>query len=302
MISYNDLNTYLRRRFGRKVYKIPINGGFTCPNRDGTLGTGGCIFCSGYGSGDFAPDAGLSVSEQIRRGIEAVAAKMPEGMPGVTRGAYIAYFQAFTNTYAPAERLRKLYSEAIEHPDIVAISIATRPDCLPEDVLDLLGEMNRIKPVWVELGLQTIHSRSAEYIRRRYDLAVYDRAVWELGKRGLETITHVILGIPGETREEMLETVKYVGSSRVQGIKLQLLHVIEGTDLAADYRAGKFECMTMDEYIDLIADCLKILPPDIVIHRMTGDGARKTLVAPLWSADKKRVLNALKKKLTETKG
>ena len=161
--------------------------------------------------------------------------------------------------------------------------------------------MNRIKPVWVELGLQTIHSRSAEYIRRGYDLAVYDRAVWELGKRGLETITHVILGIPGETREEMLETVKYVGSSRVQGIKLQLLHVIEGTDLAADYRAGKFECMTMDEYIDLIADCLKILPPDIVIHRMTGDGAKKTLVAPLWSADKKRVLNALKKKLAETK-
>ncbi|MBP5330478.1 MAG: TIGR01212 family radical SAM protein [Lachnospiraceae bacterium] len=291
MIVYNDLNTYLRRRFGCKVYKIPINGGFTCPNRDGTLGTRGCIFCSGYGSGDFAPDAGLSVSEQIERGKAAVAAKMPE--------AYIAYFQAFTNTYAPIARLRELYSEAIAHSDIVAVSIATRPDCLPEEVLELLSEMNRINPVWVELGLQTIHERSAEYIRRGYDLPVYDRAVAELKKRGLETITHVILGIPGETREEMLETARYVADSGVQGIKLQLLHVIEGTDLAAEYRAGKFECMTMEEYIGLVAECLKILPPDMTVHRLTGDGAKKTLIAPLWSADKKRVLNALRRRLEE---
>ena len=289
MIVYNDLNTYLRRRFGCKVYKIPINGGFTCPNRDGTLGTRGCIFCSGYGSGDFAPDAGLSVSEQIERGKAAVAAKMPE--------AYIAYFQAFTNTYAPIARLRELYSEAIAHSDIVAVSIATRPDCLPEEVLELLSEMNRIKPVWVELGLQTIHERSAEYIRRGYDLPVYDRAVAELKKRGLETITHVILGIPGETKADMLETVRYVADSGVHGIKLQLLHVIDGTDLAAEYRAGKFECMTMEEYIDLVAECLKILPPDMTVHRLTGDGAKKTLIAPLWSADKKRVLNALRRRL-----
>ena len=289
MIEYNDLNTYLRRRFGCKVYKIPINGGFTCPNRDGTLGTKGCIFCSGYGSGDFAPDAALPVSEQIERGKVAVAAKLPE--------AYIAYFQAFTNTYAPIARLRELYSEAIAHPDIVAVSIATRPDCLPEEVHELLSEMNRIKPVWIELGLQTIHERSAEYIRRGYDLPVYDRAVAELKKRGLETITHVILGIPGETKQEMLETVRYVADSGVQGIKLQLLHVIEGTDLAEEYRAGKFECMTMEEYIDLVAECLKILPPDMTVHRLTGDGAKKTLIAPLWSADKKRVLNALRRRL-----
>ncbi|MBR4725565.1 MAG: TIGR01212 family radical SAM protein [Lachnospiraceae bacterium] len=291
MIKYNDLNSYLQRRFGRKVYKIPINGGFTCPNRDGTLGTRGCIFCSGYGSGDFAPEADLTVSEQIEAGIAKVAAKMPEN------GGYIAYFQAFTNTYAPVERLRTLYTEAMEHPDIVAISIGTRPDCLAEDVLDLLEELNKIKPVWVELGLQTIHRKSAEYIRRGYELPVYDDAVRRLRERGIETIVHVILGLPGETREDMLETVKYVADSGVQGIKLQLLHVIEGTDIAEDYRAGKFECMSMEEYIELVADCLKILPPDIVVHRMTGDGAKRTLVAPLWSADKKRVLNELKRRV-----
>ncbi len=293
MIKYNDLNSYLQRRFGRKIYKIPINGGFTCPNRDGTLGTRGCIFCSGYGSGDFAPAADMSVSEQIEAGKAAVAAKM------TGRDGYIAYFQAFTNTYAPVEKLRILYMEAIDHPDIVALSVATRPDCLPEDVLDLLEEMNRIKPVWAELGLQTIHPKSAGYIRRGYDLDVYDRAVANLRKRGIETITHVILGLPGETREDMLETVKYVAASGVQGIKLQLLHVIEGTDLAEDYRAGKFECMSMDEYVGLVADCLRLLPPDIVVHRMTGDGAKRTLIAPLWSADKKRVLNALRRRLEE---
>ena len=287
------VNQYLKERFGQKVYKISINGGFTCPNRDGTIGYGGCIFCSGYGSGDFAEEASLTVTEQIERGKKRVASKMHSD----ENNKYIAYFQAFTNTYAPVERLRALYTEAINHPDIVALSIGTRPDCLPEAVLDLLSEMNRIKPVWVELGLQTIHKKSADYIRRGYELPVYDRAVKELKCRGIEVITHVILGLPGETREDMLSTVDYVGKSGVSGIKLQLLHVIKDTDLEKDYNRGLFRCMTMDEYVELIYDCISILPDDVIIHRMTGDGARKTLVAPIWSTDKKRVLNALNNKL-----
>lgn len=292
-MQYLSLNNYLKERFGKKIYKIAINGGFTCPNRDGTLGTRGCIFCSGYGSGDFTESPELSVTEQIEKGKNRIISKMPKAEDG----GYIAYFQAFTNTYAPTEHLRALYTEAINHPDIVAISIGTRPDCLPEDVLELLDELNRIKPVWVELGLQTIHKKSSDYIRRGYELPVYDKAVSELRNRSIDVITHVILGLPGETRDEMLETVAYVGKSQVQGIKLQLLHVIEGTDLADDYRAGLFECMTMEEYVDLIYDCIRILPEDMVIHRMTGDGAKKTLIAPLWSADKKKVLNALNKRL-----
>ena len=290
------LNQYLRKRFGQKIYKIAINGGFTCPNRDGTLGTKGCIFCSGYGSGDFTEHGLLSVKDQIELGKNRVSSKMPSNVD-VSKNKYIAYFQAFTNTYAPVDRLRSLYTEAIEHPDIVALSIGTRPDCLPEEILDLLEELNKIKTIWIELGLQTIHEDTAKYIRRGYKLEIYDNAVKELRKRNIEVITHVILGLPGESREKMLETVKYVGQSGVQGIKLQLLHVIKGTDLEKDYLNGLFECLTMDEYVDLIYDCIQVLPDDIVIHRMTGDGAKKTLVAPLWSADKKRVLNALNKKL-----
>lgn len=290
-----SLNRYLRAKYGRKVYKLAINGGFTCPNRDGTLGTGGCIFCSGYGSGEFAEEAALSVTEQIERGKMRVAGKM-KGQ----EGKYIAYFQAFTNTYAPVERLRELFTEAIRHPEVVILSIATRPDCLPGEVLKLLAELNRIKPVWVELGLQTIHEKSAEYIRRGYPLPVYDEAVLQLRARGIEVITHVILGLPGESREEMLQTVRYVGRSGVQGVKLQLLHVIEGTDLAVDYRNGAFECMSMEEYVGLIGECLQVLPPHMVIHRMTGDGDKRTLIAPMWSADKKRVLNEINMAL-ETK-
>ena len=288
-MKQRTLNQYLRERFGRKIYKISISGGFTCPNRDGTLDTRGCIFCSAGGSGDFAEDKNLSITEQINLGKRRVAAKMPEG--------YIAYFQAFTNTYAPVERLRALYSEAIEHPCIVAVSIGTRPDCLSDEVLDLIAELNLLKPVWIELGLQTIHEKSSEYIRRGYSLPVYERAVRELRARNIETITHVILGLPGESREEMLQTVKYVGESGVQGIKLQLLHVLEGTDLALDYRNGLFEVMTMDDYISLIKDCVDILPDDIVIHRLTGDGPKRILIAPEWTKDKKRVLNALNKEL-----
>ena len=292
-MKQRTVNQYLKEKYGQKIYKIAIDGGFTCPNRDGRLDTRGCIFCSAGGSGDFAEDRSLSVTEQIERGKRRVESKMPVDQTGGNK--YIAYFQAFTNTYAPVEHLNSLYMEAVRHPDIVAISIGTRPDCLPEDVLNLLGEINKIKPVWVELGLQTIHEKTADYIRRGYPLSVYDKAVEELKRRDIEIITHVILGLPGESREDMLESVRYVGDSGVQGIKLQLLHVLKGTDLEKDYKAGLFKCLTMEEYIDLIADSLDILPEDIIIHRMTGDGPKRILVAPEWSADKKRVLNELNK-------
>ena len=292
-MKQRTVNQYLKEKYGKKIYKISIDGGFTCPNRDGRLDTRGCIFCSAGGSGDFAEDRSLSITEQIERGKRRVESKMPSDQTGGNK--YIAYFQAFTNTYAPVEHLKSLYMEAVRHPDIVAISIGTRPDCLPEDVLNLLGEINIIKPVWVELGLQTIHEKTADYIRRGYPLPVYDKAVEELKRRDIEIITHVILGLPGESREDMLESVKYVGDSGVQGIKLQLLHVLKGTDLEKDYKAGLFKCMTMEEYINLIEDALDILPEDIIIHRMTGDGPKRILVAPEWSADKKRVLNELNK-------
>lgn len=292
-MKQRTVNQYLKEKYGQKIYKIAIDGGFTCPNRDGRLDTRGCIFCSAGGSGDFAEDRSLSVTEQIERGKRRVESKMPSDQ--TENNKYIAYFQAFTNTYAPVEHLKSLYMEAVRHPDIVAISIGTRPDCLPEDVLNLLGEINSIKPVWVELGLQTIHEKTADYIRRGYPLSVYDKAVEELKRRDIEIITHVILGLPGESREDMLESVKYVGDSGVQGIKLQLLHVLKGTDLEKDYKAGLFKCMTMEEYINLIEDALDILPEDIIIHRMTGDGPKRILVAPEWSADKKRVLNELNK-------
>lgn len=291
-MKQQTLSEYLKSRYGMKLYKVSINAGFTCPNRDGTVGNGGCIFCSGDGSGDFASDPNLSIYEQIEAGKRLISDKLPKQDYG-----YIAYFQAFTNTYAPVRRLREVYMEAVRHPEVKIISIATRPDCIGEDVLDLLCEINAIKPVWIELGLQTIHEKSADYIRRGYRLNVYDEAVRYLRMRGIETIVHVILGLPYETREEMLDTVRYVGKSGVQGIKLQLLHVIEGTDLADEYAKGKFKCLTMDEYVGLIKDALDILPEDIVIHRMTGDGAKKTLIAPLWSADKKKVLNRLRKEL-----
>ncbi len=285
------LNEYLKSRYGKKLYKIAIDAGFSCPNRDGTLGDKGCIFCSGSGSGDFAEDRNKSITEQIEAGKERVMSKLPkDGDYGL-----IAYFQAFTNTYAPIVRLRQVYTEALSHPQVALISIATRPDCLNDEVLDLIDEINKIKPVWVELGLQTIHEETAEYIRRGYKLDVYDTAVRNLKERGIETIVHVILGLPGESHEQMLKTVKYVGDSGVQGIKLQLLHVLKGTDLADDYLAGEFECLTMDEYVSIVCDALRILPDDIVIHRMTGDGDKKTLIAPEWSKDKKRVLNLLKK-------
>ena len=286
------LNDYLKSKYGSKKYKVSINAGFTCPNRNGTLGTKGCIFCSGMGSGDFAESSLLSVTDQIDSGKKRVASKIGDG------NKYIAYFQAFTNTYAPVERLRSLYTQAMNHPDIEILSIATRPDCLDSDVLSLLSDMNKIKPVWVELGLQTIHETTAEYIRRGYSLDVYDKAVKDLKVLGIETIVHVILGLPGESKEDMLKTVEYVAESGVQGIKLQLLHVLKGTDLAADYEAGRFECLTLEEYVDIVKDAIRLLPEDMVIHRMTGDGDKKLLIAPVWSGNKKLVLNTLNKTLS----
>lgn len=291
-MEYLSFNKYLKDKFGQKVYKISLDGGFTCPNRDGKTGTRGCIFCSKGGSGDFAENRDMSITEQIESGKKKVEKK-------IKSGKYIAYFQAFTNTYASVETLRQKYEEAINHPDIVALSIATRPDCLGDDVLRLLDEMNKIKPVFVELGLQTIHQKSAKYIRRGYDLSVYDKAVRDLKKIGVNVVAHVILGLPNESENDILETVKYVCESGVNGIKLQLLHVIDGTDLAKDYEKGLFKTLEFDEYVNLIVKCVKIIPNDIVIHRLTGDGAKKDLIAPLWSADKKRVLNAINKALRE---
>ena len=294
-MKHRTANEYFRNRFGQKVYRIALDGGFTCPNRDGTLDTRGCIFCSGFGSGDFASSREKSITEQIEDGKALVSKKMPDG-----NGKYIAYFQAFTNTYAPVKKLKALYTEAIDHPDIVALCIATRPDCLPDEVIALLSSLNKIKPVFVELGLQTIHEKTALYIRRGYPLSVYDDAVKRLTGAGLEVITHIILGLPGESRSDMLMSVSYVGKGPISGIKLQLLHVLKGTDLAADYEKGLFTCLSMEEYTDLVRDCIALLPEHVVIHRMTGDGSKKDLIAPLWSADKKRVLNMLNHKLTGT--
>lgn len=285
---YNKLSDCLQQQFGCKVYKLALHGGMTCPNRDGTIGTRGCSFCSADGSGTFA-QTGKTVFDQIEQAKLRVADK-------IKNGKYIAYFQDFTNTHAPVSYLKPLFEAAIDHPDVVALSIATRPDCLPEDVLKLLETLNRKKPVWVELGLQTIHETTAKAIRRGYSLSVYNEAVAELKARGITVITHVILGLPGESEEMILDTVRYVGK-KTDGIKLQLLHVLKGTDLALDYEKGLFSTMDMESYCALVGKCLQVLPPEVVIHRLTGDGAKKDLISPLWSGDKKRVLNTMNQAL-----
>ena len=284
------LNEYLRDRFGCKVYKIALNGGFTCPNRDGTIGYGGCIFCSEGGSGEFAGDPSMSITRQIEEGKKRVGSKIRDGK-------FIAYFQAYTGTYADVSHLESLYTEAVSHPDIAALSIGTRPDCLGEDVLSLLSKINEIKPVWIELGLQTIHERSASYIRRGYELSVFDEAVSHLRALGIEVIVHVILGLPGESREDMLQTVRYVCSKDINGIKLQLLHILKGTDLYDEFIKGSVRILSEDEYIDTLRECVKIIPDRVVIHRLTGDGDKKLLVAPLWSADKKHVWNRIQREV-----
>ena len=289
---YRSLDYMLRERFGEKVYKVTLNGGMSCPNRDGTLGRRGCIFCSEGGSGDFAADAALSITDQIESQISILSEKRPIQK-------YIAYFQAYTNTYAPVEYLRKIFTEAIAHPKVVALSIGTRPDCLGNEVLDLLEELNSQKPVWVELGLQTIHEDTARYIRRGYPLERFDQAVEELRSRGIEVIVHTILGLPGEFDDRILETMKYLNQKDIQGIKLQLLHVLKGTDLAYDYLAGRFRVYEREEYLNLVIRCLENLDPGIVIHRITGDGPKELLLAPLWAGRKREVLNLLHHKMKE---
>ena len=289
---YHSLDYMLRERFGEKVYKVTLNGGMSCPNRDGKLDHRGCIFCSAGGSGDFAADAALSITEQINTQIALLRAKRPIRK-------YIAYFQAYTNTYAPAAYLGHIFEEAVTHPDIAALSIGTRPDCLPEDVLALLFELNQIKPVWIELGLQTIHEETAAYIRRGYPLSCFEQAVQNLRARGIEVIAHTILGLPGEDPDKILQTMEYLNHMDIQGIKLQLLHVLEGTDLAADYRSHRFSVLERDAYIDLVIRCLEHLDPRIVIHRVTGDGPKELLIAPEWASRKREVLNLLHRRMKE---
>lgn len=290
---YHSLDYEMKLRFGTKVYKAALESGLTCPNRDGTLDTRGCIFCSASGSGDFAAPRCHSITEQINAGIRLVSRQKQTGQK------FIAYFQSFTNTYAPISVLAPMFHEALAHPDVVMLSIATRPDCLPEDVISLLEECNRIKPVMVELGLQTIRERTAEYIRRCYPLPVYDAAVKRLKQSDIEVVTHVIAGLPFETKEDFLETVSYAGNAGTDGIKLQLLHVLDGTDLANEYRNGVFSTLEANTYLDWIVSALAILPEHIVIHRLTGDGPKDLLISPLWSTHKRSVLNSLHHKLRE---
>lgn len=284
-MRYRTLNQWLREKYGRKVYKLALQGVTTCPNRDGTVGTRGCIFCSEQGSGEFA--ASGPMEEQLYRAKTRVAAKVPSD------AGYIAYFQSFTNTYAPVERLRHLFTAAMEPSEVVALSVATRPDCLGEDVLDLLEELNHQKDAWVELGLQTIYPESAAYIRRGYPLEVFDRAVEELHRRGITVVVHQIIGLPGESEEMIYATADYIARSGAEGVKFHLLHVLRGTDLAAEYEAGRVDVLEMEEYFRLLAGCVERMAPETVIHRLTGDGAKRDLIAPLWSGDKKRVLNAM---------
>ena len=284
MEHYRSLNAFLRERFGEKVYKLALDGGFTCPTRDGTIDTRGCSFCAG-GSGDFAVPVGDDVCAAIDLAKALVADKGAQ--------KFIAYFQSYTGTYAPVERLRDLYSAAIRHPDIVALSIATRPDCLADETVALLAELNAVKPVWIELGLQTIYPQTAEAIRRGYPLAVFDDAVRRLCREKITVVVHMILGLPGETPEMMRQTAEYIGRCGADGIKFQLLHVLKDTDLAKDYAEGLFETLTLPQYVEVLEQCLESIPPEMIVHRLTGDGAKRNLIAPLWSADKKHVLNAI---------
>ena len=288
---YKTLSDHYRETFGCKVYKLAIDGGFTCPNRDGTLGHGGCIFCSGSGSGDFAV-SGTDIAAQLEQAKQRVAFKNKSGK-------YIAYFQSFTNTYGPVERLETLYTAAMEPDYIVGLAVGTRPDCLPQETVELLARLHKIKPISVELGLQTIHPETARYIRRGYETEVYFDTVKRLKAAGLEVVTHIILGLPGETADMMLQTTRAAVDAGTDGIKFQLLHVLRGTDLAKVYEAGRFECLTLTQYAEILKDCLAIVPENIVIHRITGDGAKKDLIAPMWSADKKAVLKYLQEHLAK---
>lgn len=300
-MKIRTLSEEMKRKYGSKVYRLSLSSGCSCPNRDGNLGYDGCTFCSEGGSGDFASPV-LSIKEQIEFAKKKVCRKMPAGLPESER-KYIAYFQSYTNTYGDPHRLEKLFEETLREPEIVVLSIATRPDCLPADILDMLTILKRKyrKEIWIELGLQTIHDRTAQRINRGYPLSVFESSFRTLKERGFPVIVHIIYGLPGESNEDMLDTVRYLSgfTPHPDGVKLQLLHVLEGTKMAEEYRDAPFRILGMDEYIELIVESLKIFPDDIVIHRMTGDGPKKLLIAPLWSADKKRVLNALNRAIAE---
>ena len=285
---YKTLNEHYKEKFGCKVYKLSLDGGFTCPNRDGKIDTRGCIFCSALGGGDFAEKQCDSIENQLEMAKKRVENKIKDGK-------YIAYFQSFTNTYAPVERLKKLYFEAIKPDYIVGLSIGTRPDCLGDDVIDLLKEINKIKPVSVELGFQTANENTAIYIRRGYKNEVYLSAVKRLRDNEIDVVTHIIIGLPFDTKEDAINTTLYAVNAGTNGVKFHLLHVLKGTDLEKEYENGKFSCLSMEEYGEILKSCINVLPNNIVVHRITGDGAKKDLIAPLWSADKKKVLNYLNK-------
>ena len=289
---YHSMDYDLKKIYNEKVYKITLDGGMTCPNRDGKVGTRGCIFCSVKGSGDFAGSRKDPISLQLKKGKEALNSKRHVS-------SYIAYFQAFTNTYGTIDHLRKIFTEAISDSDVKILSIATRPDCLGPDVIELLNELNKIKPVWVELGLQTMHENTAKYIRRGYKLPVFEKAVHDLRSIGVQVIVHTILYLPGETTEDMLETIHYLNHMDIQGIKYQLLHILKGTDLAKDYEKEPFHSPSIEEYIEMLGKCIAHTNPDITIHRLTGDGPSDLLIAPLWTSQKRTVLNALHKYLKE---
>lgn len=292
MERIHTLNHHYRSVFGEKVYKLSLDGGFTCPNRDGTIGKGGCIFCSEGGSGDFAADRSLSVKEQIMHAKSVFRSKN-------TGKKYIAYFQAFTNTYGPLSYLEKIYKEALEPEEIVGLSIGTRPDCLPDDVIALLSHINRSKPVYLELGFQTSNRNSAEFIRRGYTNEVFEDAVYRAKKAGLNVVVHMILGLPEESKDDMYHTIEYINKLPVDGIKMSMLHILKHTDLALYYEQTGFPVFEQDEYIDLVIDCLERLRKDIVVHRMTGDGPKDLLIAPLWSLNKRSVLNGIQKRMKE---
>lgn len=289
---YYSLNDFCQETFGEKVYRLSLSGGMTCPNRDGTLAYGGCAFCSEGGSGDFAADAVLPVSKQIQQAKTLIQKK-------TACKKFIAYFQSFTNTYASVQRLQQLFTEAMEPDEIVALSVGTRSDCLPDPVLSLLASLNQKKPVWIELGLQSIHERTLIQMNTHTTVNQFDAAVYALSARGISVVVHVILGFPGETPDMMKETIRHIAALPISGVKLQLLHVLQGTALADTYEKNPFPIMSLEEYCDLVIDCLELLPPNMVIHRLTGDGPRKLLIAPSWSTDKKRILNTIHHRMKE---
>ncbi|GAA0745336.1 TIGR01212 family radical SAM protein [Clostridium oceanicum] len=289
---YHSLNYFLRNKFGSKVFKVSLDGGFSCPNRDGTISKGGCIYCSERGSGDFAGNRDFSIHNQFQDILKMMNKKWKSNK-------YIAYFQPYTNTYAPVEILRKKYEEAINEEGVVALAIATRPDCLGEDVLDLLEEINKKVYVWIELGLQTSNEKTAKTINRGYKIDVFEKAVKNLRERNIDVVVHTIFGLPGETKEDMINTVKYLSTKDIQGVKFHLLHLMKNTPLVKLYEKGELKFLTLEEYIDVICESISILPPSVVVHRLTGDSPRSLLIGPMWSLKKWEILNSIDKKLKD---